>query len=455
MKEKDIQIKIQNRKEQIIQELKLFSIKLPLPRAMTKCDIDLKLERYRLLFYLISYRIDDTLSDVRIGIKGQHKSWSNYRQKISLFDLVNLIAYLEEYVEIAQKKVSFETFIFSVYNAEKSHVFSLQSRPVKITQEKKGFLELHLKLKNVVDFSEEDLDREEDLDVEIESPVSFENILNFTSSVREFLVEAYVKDELTVKPSESLFADDRGYYIAPALTNSGANKDEIDFTFSRLYDLPIEKCKGIEGWDTNIRYILVQASVECVAQAFHNLHSMDVWIPDTYGNEIEIQPESILVFRFQGHSWSTIYEANRIQVTTSTPTEEDAQKISKLLNTRAIFYSRSDTCSFVTYEFFEGGVLQEKLLVDNDLVLEFESKLRSLALEDIDSYYALTRDFFVRQDAYIPYIYSRNYFVIGKKRILRMNNLLANEVDRMDYLAKKRSKSNNSGRVLVGKGAIL
>ncbi len=204
-----MQIKIERRKERIIQEIQLFSIKLPRPRAVTSNYPIFQLEQYTLAFNLVSYRINDTLISVTIQIhtKQKQKRWSNYRQKISLFEFVNFIAYLEECVKIAKQNIPFETFLFSVYNAEKSHVFSLKAGFRSNSLQNQENLQLYFKLKNVLDYSE-DLDRctEESLDMEIESPVSFENILNFTSSVRDFLIEAYVKDDLTVKPSESIFS---------------------------------------------------------------------------------------------------------------------------------------------------------------------------------------------------------------------------------------------------------
>ena len=63
---------------------------------------------------------------------------------------------------------------------------------------------------------------------------------------------------------------------------------------------------------------------------------------------------------------------------------------------------------------------------------------------------------FIRdREIYIPFIFERNYFIEGERRILQIKNLLKSEVIRMDYLGKKRFKySSFSNPSLINRRSI-
>ncbi|OKH25745.1 hypothetical protein [Chroogloeocystis siderophila] len=206
--------------------------------------------------------------------------------------------------------------------------------------------------------------------------------------------------------------------------------------FLRAEGVPLEQLRGLETIDRNILFVLVQASVELVAQAFSTLRQMNVWVRDAYERAIDIHNESTFVFQLRGHSWSIVFKlyvrSMRIDLT-----EEDACRISESLGTAAIYYAGSDTCGTLEYQLYQNGVLQEKLFFEEEVSLEFQSQLRSLEAKDIRDAYTFTMNFIREQDAYIPNIVQREDLRAGQRTTLSFENLMPHEVERMDYLAQQ------------------
>ena len=283
--------------------------------------------------------------------------------------------------------------------------------------------------------------------IEFKEITSLDNILIFTSSIKDFLRKMCTtkKTNFSITEETNLLNTLQYNNQILAQTQSYAGNfyslEDCYFDLDRENDFSIEEWRGISNSDENIRYILVEAPVELVAQTYYRLKSMNVWLPNTYGNKIVIQPNSILVFRFRGHKWSVIYEPSNVYSGEIIPTEEDALKISELLNTAAIFYVNSDTSGYIAYDFYDKGVLLERLDYQEYSEIKFESQLRVLDPKDIYGY-DLTYNFLSDRGAYIPCLYEENFFIPEKERILQMNKLLPNEMERMDYLAKKFDKSN-------------
>lgn len=204
----------------------------------------------------------------------------------------------------------------------------------------------------------------------------------------------------------------------------------------RAEGTPLQQRRGVETIDRNILFVLVQASVEPVAQAFSELKQMNVWIRDAYECEMEIQNESTFVFQLQGHPWSIIYKpymrGMKIELT-----QEDACSISELLNTSAIYYIGSDTCGTIGYHFYQNGVSLERLFFEEEDSLEFQSQVRQLQVEDIQDTYTFTMNFIQEQDAYIPCLMEMEDLVAGQHQIISIENLMSNEMARLDYLAQQ------------------
>lgn len=206
--------------------------------------------------------------------------------------------------------------------------------------------------------------------------------------------------------------------------------------FARAEGIPLEQRRGLETIDRNILVILVQASVEPVAQAFSTLRQMNVWVRDAYDREITIQKESTFVLRLRGHPWSIVYKpclgAVRLYLT-----EEDARSISESLRTSAIYYAGSDTCGTLEYHLYQNGALQEKLSFEEEVSIEFQSQLRSLEARNIQNAYTFTMNFIREQDAYVPCLVEAEDLITGQRTTLRIEDLMPNELERMDYLAQQ------------------
>jgi hypothetical protein len=206
--------------------------------------------------------------------------------------------------------------------------------------------------------------------------------------------------------------------------------------FVRAEGIPLEQRRGLETIDRNILVILVQAPVEPVAKAFSTLRQMNVWVRNAYDREIEIQNESTFVFQFRGHPWSIIYKPCLGPVRLYL-TEEDARSISESLGTSAIFYAASDTCGTLEYHLYSNGVLQEKLSFEEEVSIEFQSQLHQVEARDIQSTYTFTMNFLREQDAYIPNLVEMEDLIAGQRITLGIENLMHNEIERMDYLAQR------------------
>jgi len=118
-------------------------------------------------------------------------------------------------------------------------------------------------------------------------------------------------------------------------------------------------------------------------------------------------------------------------------TEEDGRSISQSLSTSAIYYAGSDTCGTLEYHLYSNGVCVEKLSFEEEDSLEFQSQLRQVEARDIQSAYKFTMNFLRDQDAYVPCLLEAEGLTAGQRTTLRIENLMPNEVERMDYLAQQ------------------
>lgn len=157
---------------------------------------------------------------------------------------------------------------------------------------------------------------------------------------------------------------------------------------------------------------------------------------DAYNREITIQNESTFVFQLRGHPWSIVYKpcfgSVRLYLA-----EEDARSISESLGTAAIYYTRSDTSGTLEYHLYQNGVLQEKLSFEEEVSIEFQSQLRSLKARNIQNAYTFTMNFIREQDAYVPNLVEMEDLIAGQRTTLGIENLMPNEIERMDYLAQQ------------------
>ena len=207
--------------------------------------------------------------------------------------------------------------------------------------------------------------------------------------------------------------------------------------FVREEGIPLEQRRGLETIDRNLLFVLVRASVEQVAQVFSTFRQMNVWVRNAYESEVEIQNESAFVFQLRGHPRSLIYKLYRSSIRIYL-TEEDARRISELLSTSVIYYAGSDTCGTIEYHLYNNGFLQERLSFEEEVKCEFQSQLRQIEAREVEKdAYTFTMNFMRDQDAYIPCIVEVEDLTVGQRTILRIEDLMPNEVERMDYLAQQ------------------
>jgi hypothetical protein len=197
------------------------------------------------------------------------------------------------------------------------------------------------------------------------------------------------------------------------------------------------KHRGIESIDLNQILVLVKAPIESVAQAFSQSRQADIWKRDVCECEVEFVGQGFIVFQFRGHPWTLVYEVNFVP--RYIPLEKkDAQTLSRLLNTHAIYYQVSDTSGYIGYDFYENGTCMEMLYFEEGSSLQFQSQSRQLKTEDIGDAYSFTYDFMMEQDVYIPALQR----VVIQQGTLRLKgswleNLVCNDFERLDYIALK------------------
>lgn len=222
--------------------------------------------------------------------------------------------------------------------------------------------------------------------------------------------------------------------------------------------ISLQEVRGVDSYDTNLRIMLVKSSVESVAQAFVSMKEMNVWESNVHEREIEIRRNSTFVLQLKGHDWSLIYglysSAEAIDLTglsiqeiekiMYTPLETqfnlleaDALRISELLHTCVIFYSASDTLGLTEYQIYKDGELEEKFYFQAGSPIEFQSKYKQIETRSIGSVFKFVDEAIREQDAYIPFLDSRGNFSIGTRVFLQIDGLAADEIEQVDYIARK------------------
>ncbi|MBE9051852.1 hypothetical protein IQ243_15755 [Nostocales cyanobacterium LEGE 11386] len=164
---------------------------------------------------------------------------------------------------------------------------------------------------------------------------------------------------------------------------------------------------------------------------------MNIWIRNAYNCEIDIHDESTVVFQLRGHPWSLIYKPYSSSMKIDL-TEEDARNISEFLGTYVIYYAGSDTCGTLEYQLYSNGICLEKLSFEEKFKCEFQSQIRQIEIRNIrKNTYTFTMNFIRDQEAYIPCIVEVESLKTGQRKTLHIEDLMPNEVERMDYLAQQ------------------
>lgn len=134
------------------------------------------------------------------------------------------------------------------------------------------------------------------------------------------------------------------------------DEDEIDYEIEVDENdyKSLAELRGVCYFDYSGTTIFVKADVEDVARSLREHRSTYQWYKNIVNREVELSHQCFFVFRFNGHSWTTIIPRNSFD-------NEDARIISLSLNTRSIYYDVSNTALALGYSIYENGELLETL----------------------------------------------------------------------------------------------
>jgi hypothetical protein len=160
---------------------------------------------------------------------------------------------------------------------------------------------------------------------------------------------------------------------------------------------PWEGMRGSWTTDYNNSMTLIRAPIDQVVDALAD--RTERWEKDVLGREVVLGEQGgAFVFRLRGHSWT---EAVLQPLKPIWSLQEQA--LSRLLKTRVIRYSVSDTCGYIGYRLYENGEQFEELsVVEGARANTFSSRLRDLKRDDITNVWRFTDEFLVDQDAFDP-----------------------------------------------------
>jgi hypothetical protein len=224
--------------------------------------------------------------------------------------------------------------------------------------------------------------------------------------------------------------------------------------YTNQEDIPLDQRRGYESSDQNVDYVLVRAPIEQVAQAFCELRQADFWERDAYKREVKMVNEVFILLQLQGHQWTVIrhlYNTYSIFLT-----ESDAQELSRLLNTRAIYYNMSDSCEALGYHLYDCGTCIEMLCYgegcsdyaeqeeenivfeDEDVEVqkpfEFQSQIYQFEIDENDDPYALLNYLLEEQDAYVPALFEIERIARFQPATLRLADYVSDDFERIDYV---------------------
>ncbi|MBI4815533.1 MAG: ankyrin repeat domain-containing protein [Deltaproteobacteria bacterium] len=130
--------------------------------------------------------------------------------------------------------------------------------------------------------------------------------------------------------------------------------------------------RGVATFDTNESEIFAKAEPKKVAEALGALLGLEVCL-DVLGKEVPVSGVSLLVYRLEGHSWTTI-EAFGGSLELG-PTRGDAESLSKKLKIPVVFYEGGDTAGIWSYEIFEKGKSVESMQVGDFEMIDYEAEM--------------------------------------------------------------------------------
>lgn len=185
-----IKVRIIRRTQKLFNFVKPYSIKLPRSSQIRK-ECTLIIGNYRILFLLFSLQNSKTFSGIKIVVfdldDSEHILFKTIVQKIKIGVLGNIISYFDEYIDSIKNNTIFEEDTLFAINPNKADIFEIKVLSGSMISEQEGRLEIGLKL-NISD--EENINNYFD----VQAPVSFDIIHEFTSAIKEYLIDTVHND---------------------------------------------------------------------------------------------------------------------------------------------------------------------------------------------------------------------------------------------------------------------
>ena len=148
--------------------------------------------------------------------------------------------------------------------------------------------------------------------------------------------------------------------------------DEYEYERESLSEM-----RGVCSFSYNGTTIFTRADVEDVARSLSEHRGANRWQQNVVDREVELSHQCFFIFRFNGHSWTTIIARNNVG-------SEDARIISLSLQTRSIYYGISDTACALGYSIYENGDLLEELETGECYEnIEWKSSIHNMTTEQI------------------------------------------------------------------------
>ena len=220
-------------------------------------------------------------------------------------------------------------------------------------------------------------------------------------------------------------------------------------------NIPLNDRIGLDRIDINQHVVLVLSPVDKFIETSKKTSTI-YWEKNIYGRKIRLAKKSYVLLKLLGHTWTVVCVPWFSLKTELEP--KNACLYSKILNTKSIFFARSDSDPSMEYYFYEGGDLIERFLYTESYVqlengifkkpppeiyeedypgeYRFYSRRRTLSEEYIFSKKKdIVVDFLEEQNSYVPAIFWIHNLPLNQPIIFEINNLRSSDIERLDYIA--------------------
>ncbi len=195
----------------------------------------------------------------------------------------------------------------------------------------------------------------------------------------------------------------------------------------------IETLRGVFDVDGNYNELYVLAPADKTAAALTELRGAKSWQKQVDDHGVTLTEHGCFVIQFKGHRWSQVLDPvwNRGY-------SGEAEELSQTLNTRAIYFSYSDTAGAFEYNLYESGKLLERLAFCEGHVDGYESKLRQIDPKQIEKQRTGFVDAFFKDQDLVAAIIAYSVLVPAENSAagqrLTFDHIEWYEFNRIDYI---------------------